>query len=350
MLAFAVLGILVFGCLGTPPAQNGGKNNETGCACTLEYNPVCGADGKTYGNACGAKCANITIAHTGVCEADKSCTDSDGGKDIFAKGSTEDNSGGSSDTCANSENVMEYYCEGSVAKSEQLGCPATHECEDGACIWKSGTLPPSQPPGSEPTCQDSDSGQDYYIAGTATKGPYAYNDECTELKSLKEFYCKDGMVQNVIHICDPGERCDQGKCVVAEKSCKDTDEGKDKYNKGTVTSGTIVNTVTRTDACADSDSVREYYCVGDDYQSEVEDCPDDHLCENGECREAECEDSDGGENTSEKGTVTKGSESETDSCSGSSVKEYFCDGNDIESETKACGSGFGCEDGECAPV
>ncbi len=40
-------------------------NND--CVCTLQYDPVCGCNNKTYGNACIASCSGITEFTPGEC-------------------------------------------------------------------------------------------------------------------------------------------------------------------------------------------------------------------------------------------------------------------------------------------
>ncbi|MFN3848108.1 MAG: Kazal-type serine protease inhibitor family protein [Spirosomataceae bacterium] len=48
-------------------AQDCVEKPKNDVLCTADYNPVCGCNGKTYGNACTAAAMGIRVVSTGEC-------------------------------------------------------------------------------------------------------------------------------------------------------------------------------------------------------------------------------------------------------------------------------------------
>lgn len=154
------------------------------------------------------------------------CTDTDGGKDIFTKGTLTTSYGDKkTDFCTDPTIIGEYYCVADASFAfGGFDCPGP--CVEGACL----RIIPT-PVGSEPTprptyapCTDTDGGTELYKYGEITWNNQTDKDSCYSAYEAKylsacsgygcylmEGYCEDKLPVREIFRCDNG--CGNGICL-----------------------------------------------------------------------------------------------------------------------------------------
>jgi len=192
------------------------------------------------------------------------CTDTDGGKDYFTKGTVTTSYGDKkTDFCSDPNIVGEYSCvPGAIFAFDGFICPGS--CSDGACLRVTPTPTPTQiitptrilTPTITPTptnvpCTDSDGGKDIYTKGTVNTWGKSYDDFCYSLQTGQSlFQCSDYFCRLLEYSCQPmgylGEGftcqygCKDGACIKTPPTatptpfCLDSDGGKNYFVKGSV--------------------------------------------------------------------------------------------------------------------
>lgn len=107
-------------------------------------------------------------------------------------------------------------------------------------------------------------------------------------------------------------------------ACSDTDKGRTYGTKGTVTASGTAKANTFTDSCNDAEKkLIEYYCQGNQVTSETIACQTGQYCIDGACVPVKCNDPDNGRDYYEMSTVSYGYNLYKDECLSSTTIREF---------------------------
>ncbi len=183
---------------------------------TEEYTDVCLNEHQLKEYTCGEsgiveeviECGSNEKCSGGKCVGLPQCSDSDGGEEIFVKGTTTYGSTVYEDYCLSYNVIYEYYCEDGVLNQKQVMCPDGMDCENGYCVEFE----------EERVCEDTDGGKSTHRKGTITywvgNVEYSETDKCYDQYSVLEVWCtEDGGKGFGIIECEGDEWCEDGECT-----------------------------------------------------------------------------------------------------------------------------------------
>lgn len=252
-----------------------------------------------------------------------------------------------------------------IPKEENKGVapvapPKENHTQDVPAKPVEGNETPPKPVEEKPVlkgCVDTDT-DDITIQGTVTSEGKTYADTCSNIQTVKEYYCDGKIVKSLLKTCKGGTTCQKGACKEPLTYCKDTDNGLNLtvYGEVSISRGTGIGDIYK-DQCWNTTYISEYYCNNNTAAVEIVACKDGASCRTSACGQIlYCTDSDNGINSVIKGVLTvverrsSSDESYTssviDECLDSeTLNEYYCNGNAISTKVIACKGG--CDIGRC---
>ncbi len=233
------------------------------------------------------------------------------------------------DTCLDSDNVIEQYCETGVIQNE------THYCTYGCLEDLLGTGHCAL---SSSECIDSDPTQDIEIIGSCYDYTSLNSPDRCSLGQLKQSYCNETrcIYEEPID-CPTGQRCVLGEC--REVTCTDSDGGINYGEEGICEGFSTWGE----DECL-GDAIIEYFCNDEEECESIEHECESGICINGSC--IECYDSDGGDEPFIYGECVSEVNTLNDTCyDDSTILEALCSHGTCRSERKNCIRN--CEEGVC---
>ena len=186
---------------------------------------------------------------------DKTCTDTDGGKDYGVRGNVNVGDFAFEDVCDKSGGgLSEYFCDETTSSGwNWMSVVCSKGCVNGACI---------DDLAEAPECIDED-GDDIYIKGKARiVTGVAQLDRCISSDYVSEALCKDVLkvgewgFTSETRFCSNG--CVDGACIKeTNPNCADTDGGLNYFIKGIVSH----ETGSMADVCiSEGSAIQEVFC------------------------------------------------------------------------------------------